>query len=99
MISADNISRFPASPGVYLMKGSDDVILYVGKARDLKQRVRSYFRQGGDSRYQIRFLMARVTTIDFIVTDTEKEALILENTLIKQHRPRYNFNLRDDKTY
>jgi excinuclease ABC subunit C len=99
MIGIENVSSFPASPGVYLMRGGDGAILYVGKAKNLKQRVRSYFRQGGDSRYQIRFLMARVTTIDFIVTDTEKEALILENTLIKQHRPRYNFNLRDDKTY
>jgi excinuclease ABC subunit C len=99
MIGIENIGSFPASPGVYLMKGEDGAILYVGKARNLKQRVSSYFRRGGDSRYQIRFLMARVATIDFMVTDTEKEALILENTLIKQHRPRYNFNLRDDKTY
>jgi excinuclease ABC subunit C len=80
------------------MKGGD-TILYVGKAGNLKQRVRSYFRQSGDARYHIPYLMARVTVIDFIVTDTEKEALILENTLIKQHRPRYNLNLRDDKTY
>lgn len=99
MIGIENVSSFPASPGVYLMKGGDGTILYVGKARNLKQRVRSYFRQSGDSRYHIQFLMARVTEIDYIVTDTEKEALILENTLIKEHRPRYNFNLRDDKTY
>src|SRR6266571_3457248 len=99
MISAENISHFPSSPGVYLMRGSDGTVLYVGKARSLRQRVRSYFRQSGDSRYHIPFLMARVAAIDYIVTDTEKEALILENTLIKEHRPRYNFNLRDDKTY
>lgn len=99
MITAENISHFPSSPGVYLMKGNDGGILYVGKARNLRQRVRSYFRQSGDSRYHIPFLMARVAKIDYIVTDTEKEALILENTLIKEHRPRYNFNLRDDKTY
>jgi excinuclease ABC subunit C len=91
--------HFPAAPGIYLMKGADGTILYVGKARNLRQRVRSYFRQSGDSRLHIRFLMARVADIDFIVTDTEKEALILENNLIKKHRPRYNFNLRDDKTY
>ena len=99
MIDSTSIANFPSSPGVYLMKGKESGILYVGKARDLKQRVRSYFRQSGDSRYHIRFLMARVAEIDYIVTDTEKEALILENTLIKQHRPRYNLNLRDDKTY
>jgi len=99
MITAENISHFPSSPGVYLMRGNDGTVLYVGKARSLRQRVRSYFRQSGDSRYHIPFLMARVAAIDYIVTDTEKEALILENTLIKEHRPRYNFNLRDDKTY
>ena len=99
MIDSGKIDGFPTAPGVYLMKGADGTILYVGKASNLKQRVRSYFRLSGDSRYHIQFLMARVADIDYIVTDTEKEALILENTLIKQHRPRYNFNLRDDKTY
>ena len=81
------------------MKDADSTVLYVGKAQDLNKRVRSYFASASDSRYHIRFLMARVTDIEFIVTDTEKEALILENTLIKQYRPKYNFNLRDDKTY
>ncbi len=81
------------------MKDADSTVLYVGKARDIKKRVRSYFAASGDSRYQIRFLMARVADIEVIVTDTEKEALILENTLIKKYRPKYNFNLRDDKTY
>jgi excinuclease ABC subunit C len=81
------------------MKNSSGTILYVGKAKNLKNRIRSYFASSGDSRYQIRFLMARVSDIEYIVTDTEKEALILENTLIKKHRPRYNINLRDDKTY
>jgi excinuclease ABC subunit C len=99
MISAAITDNFPNGPGVYLMKGADGNILYVGKARDLKKRVRSYFGSSPDSRWQIRFLMERVATIEVIVTDTEKEALILENTLIKQHRPRYNLNLRDDKTY
>ena len=91
--------KFPTTPGVYLMKGEGGLILYVGKAINLRNRLRSYFSAGGDGRPQIRFLMARVQSIDTIVTDTEKEALILENTLIKQHRPRYNINLRDDKTY
>jgi len=99
MLASDAVQNFPAAPGVYIMKGSGGVVLYVGKAKNLKGRVRSYFSASRDSRYQIQFLMARVATIEFIVTDTEKEALILENTLIKQHRPKYNFNLRDDKTY
>lgn len=99
MIDSEKISHFPSSPGVYIMKDTGETVLYVGKARDLRKRIRSYFAASGDSRYQIRFLMARVADIQFIVTDTEKEALILENTLIKQYRPKYNFNLRDDKTY
>ncbi len=71
----------------------------MGKAKNLRMRIRSYFVRSSDSRYHIRFLMARVADIECIVTDTEKEALILENTLIKKHRPKYNMNLRDDKTY
>jgi len=94
----DSIRSFPTSPGVYLMFDSDGVILYVGKARNLRQRVRSYFGNT-DGRPQVRFLMARVTEIRFTVTDTEKEALLLENNLIKQHQPRYNLNLKDDKTF
>jgi excinuclease ABC subunit C len=95
----DRITSFPDAPGVYIMRNAAGGILYVGKAKNLRARVRSYFSPTRDTRYQIRFLMARVTDIDYLVTDTEKEALILENTLIKQHRPRYNINLRDDKTY
>lgn len=91
--------HYPTLPGVYLMRGEDGVILYVGKARNLRSRLRSYLRPEHDSRPQIRFLMERAATIETIVTDTEKEALILENTLIKEHRPRYNIHLRDDKTY
>lgn len=99
MLSIDAIAHFPLSSGVYLMKDSAGVVLYVGKARSLRARVRSYFGSAADSRYQIPALMERVDAIEFIVTDTEKEALILENTLIKEHRPRYNIELRDDKTY
>ena len=93
------VSHFPTRPGVYLMKDARGRVLYVGKAKNLRARVRSYFREGGDGRLRVRFLMGRVADIDFVVTDTEKEALILENTLIKRHRPRYNVDLRDDKTY
>ncbi|MCX5848113.1 MAG: excinuclease ABC subunit UvrC [Deltaproteobacteria bacterium] len=94
----DKIVSFPRSPGVYLMKDSARKIIYVGKANDLKSRVTSYFT-GKDTRPMAPFLMARVHDIEFINTATQKEALILENNLIKRHRPRYNVNLRDDKTY
>ncbi len=95
----DKIRHFPASPGVYIMRDNSGAIIYIGKARNLRQRVRQYFAASGDSRYQIKFLVAKVADIDVMLTDTEKEALLLENTLIKQHRPRYNLNLKDDKTY
>lgn len=95
----EKIQQFPASPGVYLMRDAAGEIIYVGKACNLRQRVRSYFKASGDSRYQIKYLMAKVTDIEVVLTDTEKEALLLENTLIKQHHPRYNLNLKDDKTY
>ena len=99
MISNEKIASLPTSAGVYQMKGANGDILYVGKARNLRQRVRSYFVNSRDSRYQVRFLVELVVDIECIVTDTEKEALILENTLIKRYRPKYNINLRDDKTY
>jgi excinuclease ABC subunit C len=99
MLSIESIKHFPTSSGVYIMKDAAGKIIYVGKALNLKKRVSSYFNRAGDSRYQIRFLMGRVETIEWLVTDTEKEALILENNLIKEHRPRYNLSLRDDKTY
>jgi len=95
----DKTRQLPAAPGVYLMRDADGKIIYVGKARSLRQRVRSYFGASADSRYQVKFLMARVADIDIVLTDTEKEALLLENTLIKKHRPRYNLELKDDKTY
>jgi excinuclease ABC subunit C len=95
----DKLQQLPSSPGVYLMRDAADTIIYVGKARNLRQRVRSYFKEAGDTRYQIKFLVARVADLEVVVTDTEKEALLLENTLIKQHRPRYNLDLKDDKTY
>lgn len=99
MTLEEKIQQFPTSPGVYLMRDLAGEIIYVGKARSLRQRVRSYFNPSGDSRYHVKFLMAKVADIDVVLTDTEKEALLLENTLIKQHHPRYNLNLKDDKTY
>src|ERR1700724_3131368 len=86
-------------PGVYLLRDRAGKVLYVGKARSLRSRVRAYFREGGDGRFQVRFLMKRVRDFDTIVTASEKEALILENNLIKQYKPRYNIRLKDDKSY
>ena len=88
----------PRSPGVYMMQDASGKVIYVGKANDLKNRVSSYLT-GRDTRPMAPFLMARTNDISFITTATEKEALILENNLIKKHRPRYNVILRDDKTY
>ena len=94
-----NPASYPAASGVYLMRGEKDQVLYVGKANNLRKRLRSYFSSAGDGRPHIRFLVQQMRRIETIVTDTEKEALLLENTLIKKHRPRYNIRLRDDKTY
>ncbi len=95
----EKIPLMPAQPGVYIMKGEAGTILYVGKAKNLKVRVRSYVAAGAESNPKVRFLVPKVEELDYIVTRTEKEALLLENTLIKKHRPRYNITLKDDKTY
>jgi excinuclease ABC subunit C len=95
---ANKAKNAPGTTGVYLMKDKTGKIIYVGKARNLRSRIRSYF-SGTDSRPMISFLVPKVHDLEFIVTDTEKEALILENNLIKEHRPRYNVNFRDDKAY
>jgi excinuclease ABC subunit C len=93
------LKNLPPSPGVYLMLDRKEKVLYVGKAGNLKNRVRSYFVKGGDERHRIQYLMERVDSIRTILTGNEKEALILENNLIKQHRPKYNVLLRDDKSF
>src|SRR5260370_36814805 len=85
--------------GVYLLRDRAGKVLYVGKAKNLRSRVRAYFREGGDGPFQVRFLMRRVSDFDTIVTASEKEALILENNLIKQYKPKYNIRLKDDKSY
>jgi len=95
----EKVKSFPALPGVYLMKDAAGKVLYVGKAGNLRSRVLNYFRRSGDNRPRIPALMARAADFDYLVTDTEKEALILENNLIKEYRPKYNVDLRDDKTY
>ncbi|HYA12916.1 MAG TPA: excinuclease ABC subunit UvrC [Syntrophales bacterium] len=94
----EKFKNAPASPGVYVMKDRDGRIIYVGKANNLRNRVKAYLG-GTDSRFMIPFLVSKVHDVEFIVTKTEKEALILENNLIKEHRPRYNVIFRDDKTY
>lgn len=99
MALLEKAESFPARPGVYLMKGPSGDVLYVGKAKNLRNRVTSYFQAPGDSRTLITFLMEKVADIECLVTETEKEALILEDTLIKRYRPRYNVRFRDDKTY
>ena len=98
-----NLSRklqtIPTGTGVYLMKDSKNKVIYVGKAINLRNRVRNYFQSSRDERLFTTFLVKRIADIDFVLTDTEKEALILENNLIKQFKPRFNINLRDDKTF
>ena len=95
----EKLKKIPASPGVYIMKGAGASVLYIGKAKNLRARVRSYFRETGDTRYAVKFLASRVHDIDTIVTANEKEALFLEDTLLKKHKPRYNIRLKDSKTY
>ena len=98
-IEEEILKNLPTGPGVYLMTDAKGNVLYVGKAGNLKNRVRSYFVKGGDERLKVRYLVDKVENIRTILTGTEKEALILENNLIKQHRPKYNVNLRDDKSF
>jgi len=95
---AEKLTNLPSRPGVYLMRDKGGKVIYVGKAKDLRARVRAYFN-ASDERLQIQFLVRRVADIDTLVTSNDKEALILENNLIKQYKPRYNIRLKDDKSY
>jgi len=96
---AEQLRQLPQSPGVYLMKDTEGVILYVGKAINLRHRVRSYFSGGQKLTPKIQRMVGRVAELDFYVTKSEQEALILELNLIKRHHPRYNVSLKDDKTF
>jgi excinuclease ABC subunit C len=99
-VVTEKLEALPASPGVYLFKDKKGNVVYVGKAKSLRSRVRSYFAESSsDNRYFIPILQRTIGDLDTIVTGTEKEAAILENNLIKEHRPRYNVKLRDDKDY
>jgi excinuclease ABC subunit C len=93
------LNTLPEKPGCYIMKDSTGKIIYVGKAINLRNRVRSYFHESGDHSYKTRQLVSNIADIEWIVIGSELEALILEMNLIKQHRPRYNVRLKDDKRY
>jgi excinuclease ABC subunit C len=93
------IRTLPASPGVYLYKDAEGRVIYVGKANNLRSRVRSYFLEGAAENAKTGTLVREAVDLDYIVVDNEKEALALENNLIKQKKPRYNILLRDDKSY
>ncbi|MCH8332933.1 GIY-YIG nuclease family protein, partial [Candidatus Sumerlaeota bacterium] len=98
-ITPEEIDRLPSLPGVYSMLDRAGKVLYIGKAANLNSRVKSYFTRSGDARFNVRFLMRHVRGIQTIITSNEREAFLLENTLIKKEQPRYNIRLRDDKTY
>ncbi len=95
---AEKVDTIPAQPGVYLLKDAGGKVIYVGKARNLRSRLRQYAR-GDDERCQVRFLLPKIASVETLVTANDKEALILENNLIKQYKPRYNIRLKDDKSY
>ena len=94
----ERLAKISTDPGVYLLRDRSHKVIYVGKAKSLRARVRMYFR-GGDERLQVPYLVSRVADVETLVTRNEKEALILENNLIKQYKPRYNIRLKDDKSY
>lgn len=95
----NRLAEIPPEAGVYLMRDASDRIIYIGKSRKLRSRVRSYFRESQKLGERIATMVRQVTEIEFIVTDTEAEALALEANLIKQHLPYFNVLLKDDKKY
>ena len=95
----EELKKLPASPGVYLMHDKRDEIIYVGKAISLKNRVRQYFQSSRNKTAKIEKMVSRIARFEYIITDSELEALVLECNLIKEHRPKYNTMLKDDKTY
>src|SRR3569833_469112 len=94
----EQVAQLPTEPGVYLHKDAAGKVIYVGKAKNLRSRVRSYFRARPFDR-KTDALVGQIADLEFIVTDNEVEALILEASLVKQHKPRYNIKLQDDKSY
>ncbi|HKL88939.1 MAG TPA: GIY-YIG nuclease family protein, partial [Salinibacter sp.] len=98
-ILTQKLDNLPTDPGVYKFLDDEDSVLYVGKAKNLRNRVRTYFQQSRQRDGRIEVMVKKAVDVDVIITDTEVEALILENNQIKELQPRYNVNLRDDKTY
>lgn len=95
----EELKKLPASPGVYIMHDEKDAIIYVGKAISLKNRVRQYFQSSRNKTAKIEHMVSHIARFEYIITDSEMEALVLECNLIKEHRPKYNTMLVDDKTY
>jgi excinuclease ABC subunit C len=95
----EELKKLPGRPGVYIMHDLHDTIIYVGKAVSLKNRVRQYFQKGYKKSPKIQRMVRNIDHFEYIVTDSELEALVLESNLIKEHRPKYNTMLKDDKSY
>ena len=95
----EELKKLPAKPGVYIMHGENDEIIYVGKAVSLKNRVRQYFQSSRNKGVKIEQMVTHISRFEYIITDSELEALVLECNLIKEHRPKYNTMLKDDKSY
>ena len=99
MTLEEKLNNLPVQPGCYLHNNAKGEIIYIGKAKSLRNRVRQYFQSARALDYKTQELVARIVDFEFIVTDSEKEALVLESNLIKLHKPRYNVMLKDDKSY
>jgi excinuclease ABC subunit C len=95
----ESVRAVPSRPGVYLFKDNKGKIIYIGKAKDLKKRVSSYFSKIKFENNKLRILVRKIVQVDHIVVETESDALLLENNLIKEYQPRYNVLLKDDKSY
>ena len=98
-ILKEKANKLPLSPGVYIMKNKNDDVIYVGKAKSLKNRVTQYFGSSTNHTLKVIKMVANVTNFETILCDSEYEALVLENSLIKQYQPKYNILLKDDKGY
>ena len=95
----EELKKLPGKPGVYIMHDAKDTIIYVGKAISLKNRVRQYFQSSRNLGIKKEQMVQQIARFEYIITDSELEALVLECNLIKEHRPKYNTMLKDDKTY
>ena len=96
---AEKLDKLPKKPGVYMMKDASGRIIYVGKAKVLRNRVRQYFQKGANHSVKTQVMVSKIYDLDYIICDSEMEALVLESNLIKENKPRYNILLKDDKHY